>query len=243
MSTRTFKSISVALLATPLLFTSCMKEFAGIIDGRGEIVESRLYAAPFSGIANTISADIYLSQGDEQHILVRAQENIIDNIRLEVVSGTWIVSYRHPVRFAKPVRIYVTVPKLKSVEISGSGSVHGETPFEGLDRLTLVISGSGSMDLAARAETMDMIISGSGNLLMVGQTGFLKAIVSGSGYIDAFGLSTPEANVRISGSGSIFTAPSEYLDAVISGSGNVHYRGNPEVNATVSGSGSVRHGN
>jgi hypothetical protein len=241
MKTRILKSLSAVLLTAPLFFTSCQDDLFDVIDGTGEITQATVEVEHFHSFVNAINADVYLTQGDQQGVEIKAQANIIDNIRLDVVNGSWRISYRHPVGFARAVKIYITIPKLNSAIISGSGDLITETPFTGLDKLSLVISGSGNVDVESETEKLDVLISGSGNMHLSGMTGSLKALVTGSGHIDAYQVSTPVADVTISGSGSIYVAADDVLDVLISGSGSVYYRGNPEVNATISGSGRVRH--
>lgn len=241
MKTRFLKLIAAVLISLPLLLTSCHDEFLDGIDGRGELVESTLDLDHFDGFINHINASIYLSQGDRQKVEVEAQGNIIDNIRLDVIDGKWLISYHHWVRFSKPVKIFITIPTLSSAVISGSGSVTGETSFKDLDNLSLVISGSGNMDIETESKNLNVLISGSGDFDIYGSSNTLDILVTGSGSVNAYELVTPKAHVAISGSGSVFTAPEDFLDVLISGSGSVFYRGTPEMNANISGSGRVRH--
>lgn len=241
MKTNLVKLITMVLIIAPLSLTSCHDSFFDGIDGTGELVESTFDLDEFDGFINAINADIFVRQGDEQKVEIRAQANIIDNVRLNVEHGIWKISYYHWVRFSKPVKIYITLPDLTSAVISGSGSVYGDTPFTDLNKLSLVISGSGNMEMETETKKLDVLISGSGDFLLSGTTGSLDAIVTGSGSIDSYDLSTPRADITISGSGSVFVAADQYLDVLISGSGSVYYHGNPEVNATISGSGRIRH--
>ncbi len=235
-----FKITMTILIALPLMLGSCVKNMLPGITGHGDVVTEYVSIEEFTGFANAISANVYISQGDEQEVRIEAQQNIIDNIDLDyVVSGFWTIKYHRWVRNAKPVRIYITIPTLDEAVISGSGEVMGETFFEDLDHLKLRISGSGNMALDCDSNEIDLTISGSGDFDVAGSTKRLDAKISGSGSIRAFDLETVEADMRISGSGGARLNVSDYLNATISGSGNIVYRGNPELDVHVTGSGDV----
>jgi len=240
MKTKMRNMMIAVLVILPMAFVSCHDEFMIGISGQGEIVEQTINLDDFDGFVSAISADIYLTQGDKQEVVIEAQQNIIDNIDLNrVENGKWTIRYHQMVRHSKQVKIYITITTLNIAGISGSGAIAGLTPFTSLDNLKLIISGSGSMDLDTESKSMDVAISGSGDLKMVGKTDKLNLFVSGSGSFNGKDLVTPRAEMTISGSGSARLTVEEYLQVLVSGSGNVYYSGNPELDVHVSGSGSV----
>lgn len=234
-----FRNYLLALTVfLPVFLVSCADHFWMGIDGDGDLVQATLDIDEFDGFVSTIAADIYLSQGDDFEVIMEAQQNIIDNLDPDWVSGgIWTIKYYHWVRRSKPVKIFITVPELTKVALSGSGEIIGETPFTGLGKINLLISGSGKMDLETYSEEMDITISGSGDLWLSGTTGLVDCLISGSGSINAFDLPCDEADVRISGSGNTRVDVEDYLNVHISGSGSVFYRGNPSIDTSISGSG------
>lgn len=214
---------------------------SGII-GRGAIETRTLVMDDFTGFKNAIAADIYISQGDEQKVIIEAQENIIDILSLDrVESGFWTIKYDDLdfVGRIKPVKIYITVPSLDKLEISGSGDVRGETSFTDLDELDLVVSGSGNIFLDLESESLELNVSGSGDIRLTGKAQIMNANISGSGNIKAFDLLSNRVNCRISGGGDARLSVEDYFIAVISGGGNIIYKGTPEMYVRVSGSGRV----
>jgi hypothetical protein len=243
MKTKMWKMMLIALVTIPMALVSCHDDLMIGISGHGEIVEETIQVNEFTGFVSTIAADIYLKQGDTQEVVIVAQQNIIDNIDIDWFdNGVWTIGYRDIVRYAKPVKIYITVPDLTKAVISGSGNVTGLTPFVGLDRLRLLISGSGSMDLDVEANQVDAAVSGSGNIQLAGNTDKVELLISGSGSFRAADMVTGRADITISGSGGARITVEEYLNVHVTGSGNIYYYGNPEIDVHVSGSGSVIHG-
>lgn len=231
------------MVILPMALVSCHDDFLIGISGQGEIVEETIQLDDFNGFVSAISADVYLTQGDRQEVTIRAQRNIIDNIDLSRVhAGIWTIRYDQMVRFAKPVKIYITIPNLTKAGVSGSGEITGLTPFTNLGDLTLFISGSGTIDLETESQELDATISGSGDLKMQGKTDKLNARVTGSGSFHAADLVTRRADLTITGSGSARLTAEEFLQVIVTGSGNVYYYGNPDLDLHVTGSGSVIRG-
>lgn len=243
MTTKKWKPMIALCAILPLIVFSGCEEYVIGINGQGEIVEQTVILDDFTGFISGISADVYVSRGDQQEVVIKAQQNIIDNIDLDrVYDGVWTIRYHQWVGYCKPVKIYITLPELTKAGISGSGSVLGLTPFDSLNHLDLNISGSGSIDLETTSKTLDAGISGSGDLKLAGFTDDLDLTVSGSGSLRGTNLVATRADIRISGSGNARLTVDEFLRVVISGSGDVNYAGNPEMDVHISGSGSVIHG-
>jgi hypothetical protein len=243
MKTKEWKSAIALFAVIPLLLFSGCEEYVIGINGQGEIVEETVILDDFDGFVSGIAADIYVTQGDRQEVVIRAQQNIIDNIDLDrVYDGIWTITYHQWVGYSKPVKIYITIPTLTKAAISGSGDIYGVTPFTDLDDLILRVSGSGNIDLETESASLDVSVSGSGDLKLSGITDDLDLVVSGSGNLKAMGLVTRRADLRISGSGSARLKVEDFLRVYVSGSGDVIYEGNPELDIHISGSGTVIRG-
>lgn len=93
------------------------------------------------------------------------------------------------------------------------------------------------------ARIVNAVVSGSGNIFFSGIVRDAILTISGSGKIDAGNLLVRNCDVKISGSGDVWTDVDHYLKVVILGSGNVYYMGSPLLETEVSGSGSVIHKN
>lgn len=231
-------TLFVALLFTT---TACTQNWSGGsgIKGQGPNVTQTLDLSSFDGIGLAISANVMIRQGSPQSVKIEAQQNIIDNLKKEVKDGVWKIGFEKNVRECSDIKIWVTVPSVDQLSISGSGSIIGEGKFSNLGKLSLSISGSGDIKLNADSDNLDVAISGSGDMELAGTSAKTTMRISGSGNISAFDLSTRTCEVRISGSGDSSLSVSESLDVAIAGSGDVYYKGRPSVRSKVSGSGEV----
>ena len=209
------------------------------ITGEGPVVKRQLDLASFDAFALTNSADVYVRQGSTQSVEVEGQENVINNLVKEVEDGAWKISFDQPVRHHEGLKIYITLPSLRGVRISGSGNIIGENQFTGIDKLGVSVSGSGNIKLDIQARAVDSHISGSGNIRLAGNTGAHEIHISGSGDVSAYELSSESCDVHISGSGDCDVDVRENLEVRISGSGDVNYKGRPRINSRISGSGDI----
>lgn len=136
------------------------------------------------------------------------------------------------------VKIYVTMPRIASANIAGSGSmaidrVEGQQ-FEG--------NTAGSGDLTIAALTLDKAefnIAGSGGMKLAGTVRDLSANIAGSGDIDAAGLKASEADVSIAGSGSVKAAVNGSAEVSILGSGDADLGKGAKCSVSKIGSGSA----
>jgi hypothetical protein len=240
MKTKMWKMMIATIVILPMTLVSCHKEFMPGISGQGEITEQTVSLDSFDGIVTDIPADIFLTQGAVQEVVIKAQQNIIDNIELdEVNDGIWTIHYHQPIRFAKPIKIYITIPTLTKAGINGSATITATTRFTGLDQLRLFVTGSGDINLDSDSKEINSTITGSGDLTLKGTTDLVTLLVSGSGSFHGIDLVTPRAEMTVTGSGNVHLTVSDYLHAMVLGSGNVWYAGTPELDVHVTGSGSI----
>jgi hypothetical protein len=236
MKTILFKAGLAFLLITGY---GCISSGPFGIRGEGPIVERKVNLEKIEGISLPGSAKIFISQGRDQEVRIEGQENIIDNLSLDVQRNIWHIGNKKPVWHTEPLNVCITISTIRSINISGSGSVKSENHFSKLNDLDIRISGSGKLDLDFDAMDVTSNISGSGNIILKGTADELRLGISGSGEIHAFDLKAEKADVRISGSGSMFLSVEDHLDANVSGSGNIVYKGSPKTNTSITGSGSI----
>lgn len=208
------------------------------VSGTGSIVTQTLDLDNFSEISLDIDADIFLTQGDEQEVIVEGKQNIIDELNLDVSSGEWRVKGDRCLKHLGNMKIFITIPNIEALSIHGSGDIRSENVLVS-NHLNLSVSGSGDFDLAVDAESIDCNVSGSGDIYMEGATSDFNYKLSGSGDLNAFDLETHMMDVKISGSGDADVWVLDYLKVRIAGSGDIHYKGHPELDINISGSGHV----
>ncbi|MEL7120257.1 MAG: head GIN domain-containing protein [Bacteroidota bacterium] len=239
-----FKTLNWLLPIIFIMFflSSCIfdidDDFGGCIRADGPIRTAEFNLNDFDGIDLAIDAEVYIRQGEFQTVEVQAQDEALDQLETRVRSGIWRIEYDRCIRREDRVRIFITVPEITYLKISGSGKIVSENVLV-TDDLVISIEGSGDIDLALDSDDIEANISGSGAIALEGIADVMDCNVSGSGDFRCFPLEVRRANVRISGSGDIEVYVLDQLDVRITGSGDVFYRGIPNLNISVSGSGDV----
>lgn len=135
--------------------------------------------------------------------------------------------------------VYVALPVLNQIDISGRGHVIGQSTFVGKD-LSINIGGDGKVTLDLQVETLNAGISGLGSIILSGTAGTTNVNISGSGKVDAYDLKTTNCNANISGLGKCYIDVTDNLSTMISGSGTVAYKNPPKnMSQNVTGLGRV----
>jgi hypothetical protein len=227
-------SLVVALIGLSVWLSSSSCEITG-----QTVKETRSLSA-FNALSLTMSANIYLSQGDQQAVQIEAEKGSLEFIKTEINGNTLaIISKEGHWRSMGDIKIYITVPEIKEIAVSGSGNIVSQTSIHSED-MKINVSGSGNVKIPSLETTaIEVTITGSGNVTLAGKNdqAKLEATITGSGGVKADELSVASAGITISGSGSARVNVLKALETNITGSGSVLYKGSPQINAHSSGSG------
>lgn len=226
----------------------------------------------FTAVSLGTSVTVVVRQGSPQQVTVAAAPDDLPKLKTEVVNNRLriyteqISTQVGPLKFnprtatlTGPVTVYVTLPIVTGLAVSGSGQLRADSlrapqlqlAVSGSGQLRvaraqsrqlrLALSGSGSLLLAQlQADSLRASVSGSGRLAVAGTDGYADLSLSSSGSLDAAELAIQDSQVRLSGSGNCQVRVARTLDAHLSSSGNLLVRGTPQLTSHVSGSGRVR---
>ncbi len=208
-----------------------------------EIVKETRNVSAFSAISLSLSANVYLSQGNQQKVEIEGDKEMLEKIEMKADGNTLEIKTKEDC-FSNPgkINIYIVVPEIKRLILKGSGKIISQTPFK-TDGLIINVSGSGTIKIQKlEVSEADIVISGSGSIdLTSGKSeNKLNITITGSGSFYGNGFQADRVKVNISGSGSAKVWAVNTLETYITGSGSVYYKGNPLVNANAVGSGKTR---
>jgi hypothetical protein len=197
----------------------------------------------FTKVNFGVSGDLYINIGSEFKVVLEGEKSLLEEIETEV-SGSKLVIKKDSwhLHGNERVTVYITMPELTALGVSGSGKAEIRDPVKA-ENLDFSVSGSGRILTADLAlGNLNVGISGSGDIIIGGSGEVASAdiSISGSGNYSGEALKIADADFSISGSGSCKCNVTNNLEASVSGSGNVTYIGNPKIDARVSGSGRVR---
>lgn len=198
------------------------------IKGNGVLKKETREVGSFSGITSSGSWDVMIAYGNSTSIEVEGDENLLEYIETKVEGGKLQIKAKKNgnLRSKNKITIYVSMTKMTSLALSGSGDMIGKGKFNYDATTNVMVSGSGSIKVEFdRFTKVDASVSGSGNVVLKGSSQEVETRISGSGNIDCNEVVCDEAAARISGSGNIKLFANKSLDIHISGSGNVYYKG------------------
>lgn len=213
---RYFEVLGLALLLAGA--SACMVSSSGVA-GSGVAASDVRQVPAFTAVALEGSFTVEIEVGPARSVRVEADDNIVSRITTEVSGEVLTISSNGSFSTARPIKVSVATPELAAVEHAGSGSMH----VRGIhaERFTAGLRGSGTVELAGRADA-------------------LVASVDGSGSLAATELVTVSATVALAGSGDAEVHASQKVVANVSGSGTVRYAGGArDVTQNVQGSGRV----
>lgn len=210
----------LSLFAFCTLLFSCKKDK---ITGTGLIITEPREVANFYSVTVNGSSDVYISQGNNFEVKVKAYENLLPYLETKLQNGALLISYKNNSNISNDnSEIYITMPSLVALSTSGSGDINSSGNFLNADNFSATISGSGNINIENSAANQ------------------FKGTISGSGNLNCFGLVAKAALITIGGSGNAKITVLQNLTASIKGSGNVYYKGaTAVVQSEITGSGQV----
>lgn len=218
---------------------------AGFASNQSDVKETRNVSG-FTKVNFGVAGNLYINIGPEFKVVLEGEKKYIDDIITDVSGGKLVIKNENwkmsNWRMNEKVNVYITMPELAGLGVSGSGKAEVKDAVKA-DDLNLNVSGSGKIYISdITVSSLSCGISGSGDIILSGSGSCSKAdiSISGSGNYDGAPLKIGTAEIHISGSGNCSCNVTESLKASVSGSGNVTYEGSPKIDAHVSGSGKVR---
>jgi hypothetical protein len=191
------------LLAAALMTLSCEKEEIQplTISGEGAIVTQSLELDPFTSVEFKGVSNLYISNGSEQSVTLKAQQNIIDVLTWEVSASTLSIGLQEGISLNnhEEIRFVIVLPAFNSLYHDGVGEVYIEGNIQ--DELSIDFRGIGLVN--AYDLTVDecmVITSGTGDC-RVKVNSYLKVDISAMGNVYYKG--NPQINITDTGLGEL----------------------------------------
>ena len=232
------KIIVTTLLA--LMAFSCNFDFNPGIEGNGNVTtETRILNSDFNEIDTARGLEIILTNGNNEKVVVEADENLQDIITVEVVNNVLKISTDKNIASSATKKVHVTFDNLDGIESSSGSSVYSNETISAANFDIETSSGS-SINITLNADTVSCDSSSGSIVSLAGKADNLHASSSSGSVIKATNFKTQNATVKASSGGNINVNTSNILTAKASSGGNVSYSGNPEkINKSDNVSGSI----
>ncbi|MBE0661991.1 MAG: DUF2807 domain-containing protein [Bacteroidales bacterium] len=236
MKTKSTIAIATTLLICVSVFLTGCDE---MISGSGRISSETREVSSFDAIEISGAFHVYLIQGNNESLVIEADDNLLQYIESGVRGGRLYIeprafSFRNPT-----LKAYITFRDLDEIRASGAVKITGETSLE-FGRLLISTSGASDIDLELYGERLELKVSGAGKTHIDGEVEKTIIRLSGASKLNAESLYVEKMDINISGAGSANVRVEDELVANISGAGNIRYIGDPRVHSKVSGAGNVK---
>lgn len=232
----------ILLLASGLLLLAACNILSP--SGNSGSGPTRSYSvSAFTGVTLAGPYDVVVTYGPTHAVRAEGNPQALDRLTIRTEDGElWIGEGRGGLLSppgAGKVIVHVTVPRLESAAIGGSGDIRIDKAtsqsFEG------TIGGSGNLRIdALTVRNAKFTIAGPGNLKVGGTSDHGEFRIAGSGDVDAHQLRSRTAAVSIAGSGSVKAYASDSANISIMGSGDVDMQGTDRCTISKLGPGDVK---
>lgn len=208
--------------------------------------ETTYELAAFDEVVTSGPQDVEITIGETFSVRVEGPPQALSLLEPVVENGRLTIGPRDGFSWNRWRRLdgatfYVTMPRLDSVTMAGSGEVRIDR-IEG-DSFEATIGGPGEIAIdEIDVGEAGFTVAGSGNLVVAGAARETRITIAGSGEVQAGNLESETATIQIGGSGDVALGVEREARVSITGSGDVTILGDAECSVTRMGSGDVRCG-
>jgi phage shock protein PspC (stress-responsive transcriptional regulator) len=186
-------------------------------------------AIHINGIANAT-----IVQGDSYAVELIGPTNEKEYYEIYQRGETLIVDYDNDDTFfwkkkfnLSPVRIRITLPALKQLELKGAGNV--TIGNFNIDEIDINIFGAVTVQGELHAKDISITMSGASSLELDGEAKNLEATIQGASTLKAFDLQVVDANIEVYGASHAKVNVSGTLEMEENIASDIDYHGNPHI--------------
>jgi len=160
------------IVAVSLSLNSCLF-FWSSEKGNGNVVEEIREVNDFVEIHASKGVNVYISQGDVEKVVVRADENLINVISTEVDGSVLKITNTKRIKEATENKVYVTVDKLEGIKSFAGSNVYSENSIHTGD-LELSCSAGSNLKLELFSGSVKLKATAGSNIFLEGNASDLE---------------------------------------------------------------------
>lgn len=199
----------------------------------------------FNTIKVNDGINLFITQGNETSIQVKAGKNLMKHIKTDVANNVLNIENNNKCNwvrsFKKKIDVHITCPSIREIKYEGYGDIVFQNEMLVDTFLLNMFQASGNLNLKLNGSYIELKIhTGPADIDASGTANELVLFNNGNGILNAESLITQSALVVNRNTGKIKVNANQKLKAEISGSGDIYYRGNPIVEFLKFGKGDLR---
>ena len=191
--------------------------------------------APFNRVKVSNALNVNIVQGEEQSVVVKADDSVIDKVRTDVNDGVLRIYiddewYNRMFRNKnRKVIVDIVVPELTALEASGASSVK----VSELRNENFTVKASGASDIILSdiivKETTSFEVSGASHVKADGKGEKVIIRASGASDVASRSFATNIADIHASGASDVDVTAYDEIRVECNGASDVDYYGHPKV--------------
>lgn len=231
----------IIILTFSLVLSSCnIKINLGEVGNGNLTTQDRNISEDFSEIKSSSGMDVFLTQGEENKVVVEIDENLQQYVETTVLNGVLKIGTAENIKSAKAKKVYVTYKELDKIEASSGSEVKANSVIKS-QNLSLKASSGAEIDLVVFSQHLTATASSGAEIDVSGKATSITAQASSGSEIDAKELLVINCNAKASSGAEISVNVKENIDAKASSGGDIKYYGNPtKVTSNKSSAGRVK---
>jgi hypothetical protein len=236
------KLIKIGVLVLAIVsLSSCVWDVnLGHTNGNGNVVTEDREVADFTEVKGTSGIDVYLTEGNENKVVVEADENLMVQIETYVEDDRLIIRTEGSIGKAKAKKVYVTYTDLKKIIATSGADVIGQSIIKA-ETIMLEASSGADLEVEVFAKKVYAETSSGSGIKVSGKATSLRADASSGSDLNARNLLVVDCRADASSGADITVNVKEQLTTEVSSGADIKYYGNPsEISKNKSTSGSVR---
>lgn len=184
----------------------------------------------FSGISVSSGIDLYLSQGSNENISLKGDDEMINEVLIEQKDNDISIKFKPDFKWKssmrnKSVAVYVDFKTLSRLAASGGSDVKTLRLIKG-NQLLIVASGGSDLDLNLDCSEINLTVNGGSDAKLSGTCEKMILTANGGSDVNAVALRVDYAKVAINGGSDADLTVNKTLEASANGGSDLSYRGN-----------------
>lgn len=236
------KKMLFLVLITTLLSSCSVDMFNGINGDRNVVTKNRTTNADFSKIKVSTGLDLEISQGNENKIVLEADENLHDIIFTEVENGVLKIYSEKSIWKAKSKKVFVTVKNLHELSATSGAFVTNENIFKS-DTLRIIATSGAEIEFSVEATSIVTVATSGADLKIAGKAKTHNSSATSGASIRAKSLESETVVANVTSGADIDIFASETFNANATSGGDINYFGNPKKATKKTTSGGSISGN
>lgn len=205
-----------------------------LIVGKGEITSKTISVEDYTNINIAGNYQITYMQDDNYTVIIKAEENIINNINIIAEDGTLKASSDYMIA-SENISLYITSPKIENIVLTAGSSFTSD--FIKSEELKINANGGVTLSMKGDFEKLNLFMNSGSNINIEGNCEILTVLANAGSILRAKNLESSDVNLTASSGSTLEVTAINTLNVESTSGSSVYYYGNPELKNIITGSG------